>query len=186
VNGPGHRVGGIAMGLALASANGLPPGPTLVAVTASTITCAGRRWSPDIDQAKWWTRRRAAFARHRITKGLARLMGHRCITHWWGTALALTAPAALAASWALAHLPGARGQALAAAVSGLAAGWWSHLALDFAFGAAGAGRGPGIPLLPASGHIGLGLPVSGWWASGATFLVFPALDVWLAVRVMTA
>ena len=160
---------------------GVVPGPAVrVAVTAlmaaGAVPMSGGRWSPDIDQFKdpWkkWDRR--------IPDELLLFGGplkHRGISHFWGIPAALTYLLWLACG----RLPLAGAVLLLVLAWPLLAGWWSHLISDFFVGARYAGgkrpeaddpagawdrksmldaddhpRGPGIPLFPWWGHVGLG------------------------------
>jgi hypothetical protein len=66
----------------------------------------------------------------------------------------------------------------------LLAGWVSHLLLDFVFGQADpwAHRGPGIPVWPWWGHIGVGFDAGGWLERRALVPVLavagPAILAW--------
>ncbi len=89
-------------------------------------------------------------ATHRLL-GHGGPLRHRGLSHWWGL------PAA-AALWLATAAPGWSWVAAAALV-----GWASHLLGDFCFGQhdVRSARGPGIPLAPWWGHVGLGLDVGG-------------------------
>ena len=100
-------------------------------------------------------------------------MRHRGVTHFWGLYLVLSlAVYDVRPDWWW----------VAGAVL---AGWWSHLVGDFLVGAPGQGRGPGIPLLPWWGHVGLGARCGGW-IEGAWAIVVPlAAAVWVTAWHLT-
>ena len=159
---------------------GVVPGPAVrVVVTAlmaaGAVPTSGGRRSPDIDQYKEWNE-----VDRRIPDELLLFGGpmrHRGITHWWGIPAALTYLLWLACT----HLPLAEAVLLLVLAWVPLSGWWSHLISDFFVGhrydggkrpeaddPAGAWdrksmldaddhpRGPGIPLFPWWGHVGLG------------------------------
>ncbi len=158
VMGPTHRVLGASFGLGYGVWAGLPVVGVLGCGLLGTLTAAGAT-SPDVDQRRGWR------LTDRLTPdellGRGGPMQHRGITHWWGAALAVTL------AWWTALLPlegdGGRGSLVAHGTGALLAGWWSHLAGDFVFGKADvrSGRGPGIPVLPWWGHVGLALDCGG-------------------------
>jgi hypothetical protein len=115
---------------------------------AATLVSGGRL-SPDIDQWQAWKRMDRWVPDEMLGHGGP--LGHRGVTHWWGTHVAL------GVAWSL-LVPGSPWLGHA-----LTAGGTSHLAGDLVFGRASPydHRGPGIPLAPWWGHIGLGLKVDG-------------------------
>lgn len=149
-----HQLAGFATGAALAVHAGQPPWMAGVSGAAAVVT-AGGRLSPDMDQFKGWRRV------DRIIPGKGP-MQHRGITHWWGL------PALAGMALATAHAPWL--------VWMLLAGWASHLAADFVFGKADrwSHRGPGIPLFPWWGHVGVGLDAGGYLER---YFLVPALTV---------
>lgn len=117
------------MGSAAAVGTGLLAGA--VAATVAPL--------PDVDQRRWWCYARDPLTgRRTVRRDLPRWLQHRRVTHWWGLAVPMAAPAAF--------LPAPLGWLLAA----IAAGWLSHLAGDWVFGQRGpretGWRGAGIPL----------------------------------------
>lgn len=153
----GHRALGAVFGLGYGTAMGLPVVGALGCGVLATVTAAGRL-SPDVDLQRGW--RLADRWTPDELLGRHGPMQHRGLTHWWGLALAVTG------LWWVALLPLAdsgRGALLAHGAGALLAGWCSHLGADLLFGKADrrSGRGPGIPLLPWWGHVGLSLNVGG-------------------------
>jgi len=146
--GATHRLLGASAALAWAAWVPLHPAQTAVALVVATVTSAGPT-SPDVDRTGPWQLLDRLLPDELL--GHRGPLQHRGLSHWWGLpALALLVAAALPAQVAwLAH----------AAVLG----WCSHLLGDLLFGQADprGGRGPGIPLLPWWGHVGLGLDVDG-------------------------
>lgn len=166
MNGPGHYALGASAGLVWAQVGGLNWWQALVAVpVAAGFSYAAL--SPDIDGSKLW------HIADRILPdeilGEHGPMRHRGIMHWWGLYLALTflASHVVADSWMW----------LAGAVL---AGWWSHLAGDLLVGARGQGRGPGIPLFPWWGHVGLGAKCGGWTEAVLAVLIPLVTVPWVA------
>jgi hypothetical protein len=147
--GTGHRLSTGAWTAALGVAVGMPL--VEVAVFAGLATSvAGGRFSPDIDQYAAWDRATGWFQPSRWGRGWSKsgahgMWRHRCVTHWWGWE-------ALAAWAVLGWVP----QALWFVALAPVAGWTSHLVGDFVIGAAGGGRGAGIPVLPWGPWVGLG------------------------------
>lgn len=157
MNGPTHALLGACAGIATATAMGLPVWQVACAVPLAMVASAGHT-SPDMDQSAWWRLLDRWLPDEAL--GESGPMRHRGITHWWG-------------------LPLAAGLALLACAPGawwawaLLAGWTSHLAGDFLFGANG-----GIPIMPWWGCIGLGLKVGGGVeAATRTFILPVALGV---------
>jgi len=147
--GPTHRLLGASAGTAWAVQQHLSPAQTAIGIGLAVLTSAGHT-SPDVDQAWLWHRADDVLPDELLGRGGP--MQHRGIMHWWGLPLA----AALAATLLL---PAAARWAAGAAL----AGWVSHLVGDLLFGKPDvrSSRGPGIPVLPWWGHIGLGLGVDG-------------------------
>jgi hypothetical protein len=156
--GSTHRSLGALFGLGYGAAASLPFAGVLGCGLLGTLTASGPA-SPDLDQHRWW--RRADRWTPDEWLGHHGPMQHRGLTHWWGLA------AAAVLGWALALLPlagtGGRGDLFAHGTAALLAGWWSHLVGDLVFGKADVrgGRGPGIPLMPWWGHVGVALDVGG-------------------------
>jgi len=146
--GATHRLLGAAAGVVWAGSQHLGPGQTVVGVAVAVLTSAGGT-SPDVDQS--WAWRRTGRVLPARAFGHGGPMRHRGLSHWWG----LPAGAAL---WLAAAAPGWYWVAAAALV-----GWGSHLLGDLVFGRhdVRSARGPGIPLAPWWGHVGLGLDVGG-------------------------
>lgn len=166
MNGPGHYALGATAGVVWCQAGGLTWWQGLIAVPVAA-GCSYAALSPDIDGTKLWH-----FADRILPDewlGNSGPMRHRGIMHFWGLYLALTVLASrvVADSWMW----------LAGAVL---AGWWSHLAADFAVGARGQGRGPGIPLAPWWGHVGLGAKCGGWMEKFWTAAVPVVTLGWMA------
>jgi len=152
-----HYLGGAASGLALASTLALPLPQAALSTGLAAVT-AGGRFSPDMDQYKWW--RTADLLLPDELLGGGGPLQHRGITHWWGLP-------ALAAYAAWHHA------VLSWWVGALLIGWISHLVGDFVFGKKLWGQcAGGIPLLPWTEHIGLGLDSGGWLDR---FVASPAL-----------
>lgn len=160
VNGRGHRAVGIACGLTLAATTHAPAWQWPITLAVAVATSAGPT-SPDIDQTRAW--RRADRLTPDEHLGAGGPLQHRGVTHWW----ALPALAALLTLTACP--PGARWVAWAALT-----GWTSHLLADAVFGRPGCGRGPGIPLLGWTGHVGVGLPVGGALEAAVARVAVPA------------
>ncbi len=158
VMGPTHRALGAVFGVGYGVSMGLPVAGVVGCGVLGTLTAAGVA-SPDVDQ-RWGWRLADTLTPDELLGGHGP-MQHRGITHWWGVALVATA------AWLTALLPlagdGGRGSLLAHAAGALLAGWWSHLVGDLVFGKADVrtGRGPGIPMMPWWGHVGLSLDVGG-------------------------
>jgi hypothetical protein len=95
-------------------------------------------------------------------------MQHRGLSHWWG----LPAVACL--------LPVLVPGPLRWIAWVLVAGWASHLLGDLIFGKACpfTGRGPGIPVWPWWGHVGVGLDTGGALEGLTAALVLPAALAW--------
>jgi hypothetical protein len=168
VNGPGHYALGATAGVVWWHVGGLTPWQALVAVpVAAGFSYAAL--SPDIDGSKLWHLADRVLPDEWL--GNSGPMRHRGIAHWWGLYAALT--------WLV--YQGAAGDLwwLAGAVLG---GWWSHLLGDFLVGARGQGRGPGIPVFPWWGHVGLGAKCGGWTEATLAvlvpFLVIPWVAAW--------
>lgn len=155
----GHYLLGAAAGLGLAMGAGWPaavraalhgwPGWVETALTVGAgITAAAVAAIvaplPDCDQRRWWTHRhqREGWRKRRdlpkIRRDLPRWLQHRRITHFWGLAVPVVAPAPFA-PWPI-------GWILAA----VAVGWLSHLLGDWVFGKRqpreAGGRPAGIPI----------------------------------------
>jgi hypothetical protein len=152
----------VAWGSLAFSVSVVPPYTTAIAAVVGAVT-AGGRCSPDMDQTRWWGRLDRRLPDELFPFGGP--MRHRGITHWWG----VPAPPTVLMWWQWPVIPAP----LLLIPFALVAGWWSHLVLDFILGARYRGgrrperdktfldsddhpRGPGIPLLPWWGHVGLG------------------------------
>lgn len=171
--GPTHRLTGASAGLALAVALSWSPLQAAAGMTLSVLVSGGRL-SPDADEYPWW---------HLLDRllpdewlGHGGPLRHRGLSHWWGL------PAAVGAAVPLVP-PSLRWVVLA-----LLAGWCSHLVGDFLFGKPDrwADRGPGIPLAPWWGHVGLGLDTGGRLELAVRALLLPAVLCWQALQVMHA
>lgn len=168
MNTGSHRFAGVATVLALAHAYP-SPGLAVGIACASAALTAGGATSPDLDN------QRAAKAIDTLVPdeilGYGGPLGHRQLAHWWGlpaiAAVLAWIPVAASPWWV---------QALAV---GALIGWSSHLVCDFAVGAPGYGHGIGVPLLPWSAHVGLGLRNEGWTAHLIGVLL-PVACGWLA------
>jgi hypothetical protein len=161
-----HRLTGAATGLAFAVGTGQPPGQALISMTVATVTSGGAT-SPDIDLRGGWR-----FVDKLLPDEYAGHGGpfrHRGLAHWWGVP-------ALVAWWGLPLVPDSWHWVATAALLG----WVSHLVGDFFFGKANRpqGRGPGIPVAPWWGHIGLGLDAGGRVEELFRWLALPALLAW--------
>lgn len=139
-----HNLLGAASGLGLGLALGGPWWHPVVAAGLASITSDGPT-SPDGDQYKAWKRLDRWVPDELLGHGGP--LQHRGISHWWGLPV-------LAAVLVAAVVP----QGLQWVGAALVTGWASHLAGDFIFGKADpwSGRGPGIPVWPWWGHVGLG------------------------------
>lgn len=105
----------------------------------ATLTSGGRRFSPDLDQSRWWinTARYLPGPRDARDGSPDGIMGHRGITHWWGIPLV-----AAVVYWPFLYvLP----TSIAWVPVALWAGWTSHLLGDIPFGR--------IPVLPWAGKM---------------------------------
>jgi len=152
VSGRGtHHAGGAVAGLTVAGAAlaaGASPWPALAVAVTATAT-GGGRLSPDVDQYRAWRRLDRWLPDELL--GAGGPLQHRGISHWWGTALAL--PVVLAGLLALVVPVGW----VWPVPAGVAAGWASHLALDYVFGATV--RTPeGCVIVRA------GVPAAPWWS----------------------
>lgn len=171
--GSTHREFGVAVVLGVALAQGWPPlqaGAGLVVA----LGVSGGRLSPDMDQYRGWRLGDKVLPDEALGHGGP--LQHRGITHWWGLPVAAVPLVALVP-------PGYRWIAVAAL-----AAWVSHLVGDLLFGKACvyAHRGPGIPLAPWWGHVGLGLDAGGTVERLVRDLLLPAVVVWQAVMVVNA
>jgi hypothetical protein len=139
-----HVLVGATAGLGYSVAQGLPGWQCLVGAALGGI--AGPL--PDLDNHRWWKRLDRVLPDEWLGHGGP--LQHRGLTHWW----VLPAAAWMAA---VSAAPAAWG------VFAALAGWISHLAGDLLFGEADryGHRGPGIPLGPWFGYVGLGLKSGG-------------------------
>jgi len=162
--GSTHFLFGMSAGLGVAAWQGWSPWQTgLSVVLASAV--AGGRFSPDLDQS--WIWRKVDKVTPDESLGHGGPMRHRGLTHWWGL------PAVLVGVLPL--LP----EESRWLMMSLLAGWCSHLVGDFVFGKrAGRGRGPGIPLAPWWGHVGVGLDAGGTAEAATRSFVLPAVLCW--------
>lgn len=165
MNGPGHYALGASAGLVWCQVGHVEAWqvPIVLAVSAGFSSAA---LSPDIDGTKLWHIADRILPDELL--GEHGPMRHRGVTHWWGLHLALT--------WAL-YVFHPSWWWFGGAVL---AGWWSHLAGDFAVGARGQGRGPGIPLFPWWGHVGLGAKCGGWTEAVLAVLIPLVTVPWVA------
>lgn len=185
-------------------------GQSVVALVCASVAWpfAGGRYSPDMDQYKWWRTMDAMVPDELLFFGGP--LRHRGITHWWGIPFVLSVLLALA--WQ--RTPQGVHVLLCIPVLVLVE-WWSHLVTDCIVGARYRGgkrpdarpfreseygrtangkpvygaktlldaddepRGPGIPLFPWWGHVGLG------YRNGSTaeYVVFTASVVALIAAV---
>lgn len=168
MNGPGHYALGATAGVVWAQAGGLNWWQALIAVPVAAGVAFGKGVSPDVDLSKMWQWADRVIPDEWLGKNGA--MQHRGVSHWWGTYAVLT--------WLV--FQGVAGDLwwLAAAVL---AGWWSHLAADALIGARGQGRGPGIPLFPWWGHVGLGARCGGWTEAVLAVLVPLVTVPWVVI-----
>jgi hypothetical protein len=162
-----HHLLGLSAGLGVAAASGWPWPQAAAAAFLAGVTAAGPT-SPDLDQYRAW-RRLDRWVPDELL-GAGGPLQHRGLSHWWG----LPAAAALV----VALLPGPV-QWLAWC---LVVGWASHLVGDLAFGKPDpwSGRGPGIPVWPWWGHVGVGLDTGGWLEGVTAGIVLPAALAWQA------
>lgn len=147
MKGTTHYLFGACSGVALGSAAGWEWPQIVAAGWLATLT-AGGRLSPDVDQHWAWT-----FVDRLVPDewlGNNGPLQHRGLSHWWGLPLA-----GFSVAWSM--LPAA----WAWVAYALLTGWSSHLAGDYLFGRAGAGRRAGIPFAPWWNHRGIGLAVGG-------------------------
>ncbi len=156
-----HRVFGAASWAALTFATGQPAVVIGVGAGLAAATSGGF-FSPDIDQFKIWNRILNSWP-GRVDD---LLFGHRRISHWWG----LPAVAALLLDLAPVYP--------AWPYWALILGWTSHLVGDAVFGKAGFDIPKGIPFLPFTHHVGLGLK-SGGLINSVFVVVFAAATVWM-------
>jgi hypothetical protein len=163
---PTHVIGGAYAGAGLAWAQHQP---WWVMATSAAIAAAVAP-GPDVDQRRWWRTLDRWVPDEWL--GWGGPLQHRGITHFWG----VPAAAALAV---MAFTPGLW------VAWAILAGWVSHLLLDAVWGMASPWdhRGPGIPLLPWSHHVGLGLDTGGALETVARWVlsVAPAVLIWHAV-----
>jgi hypothetical protein len=146
VNRIDHHIAGALAGLALAAHIG-GPWWRQAGTVAVTTAAAGGSFSPDIDQTAVWRTLDRWIPDELL--GHQGPMRHRGITHWWGVVVALAVAASAAP-------PGVQWVLYSVTVA-----WASHLVGDWIFGAAGWGRGAGIPWMPWWAHHGLGLRSGG-------------------------
>jgi LexA-binding, inner membrane-associated putative hydrolase len=160
-----HHLLGLSAGLGLAAASEWPWPQAAAAAFLAGITAAGPT-SPDVDQYKAWRRLDRWIPDELL--GAGGPLQHRGLSHWWGL------PAAAALTITL--LPGPM-QWMGWC---LVVGWVSHLFGDLAFGRADpwSGRGPGIPVWPWWGHMGVGLDTGGWLEGFTAAIVLPAALAW--------
>jgi hypothetical protein len=162
----------------------LTPAGVLASVIWAAIASGGPM-SPDIDNQPWWKHLDRVLPDEWLTHGGP--LGHRRLMHWWGL------PAAVVVVWHLAA-PTVPPLTLAAAW-GAWIGWVSHLLpADCMFGEHNRydHRGPGVPLAPWWGHVGLDLAAdgptarlftyaaAGWGALAAATLIPALANYWPA------
>lgn len=172
MNGPGHYALGASAGIVYAQLAPVTWWQGILAIPVAAGVAHGRGVSPDVDQSGIW--RGVDWAAPDEALGGGGPMQHRGISHWWGVYAVLT--------WLWwTTCPRDLAFGLLFAITGaVLAGWWSHLLGDFIVGAAGAGRGPGIPLFPWWCHIGLGRKCGGWTESALTITIPAAAAGWTA------
>ena len=160
-----HHLLGLSAGLSLAAASGWGWPQAATGAFLAGITAAGPL-SPDMDQYRWW-RRLDRWVPDELL-GAGGPLQHRGLSHWWGI------PAVAAVTPVL--LPGP----VQWIVWCLVVGWVSHLLGDLAFGKACpfSGRGPGIPVWPWWGHVGVGLDTGGVLEGLTAALLLPAALAW--------
>ena len=163
MNGPGHYALGASAGLVYVQAVPVTWWQALICVPVAAGVAYGAL-SPDIDQSRLWHLADRVLPDEWL--GNSGPFRHRGVSHWFGVYAVLTY-----ALW----VASPDGWWLAGAVL---AGWWSHLAADLLVGARGAGRGPGIPVLPWWGHVGLGAKCGGWTEAGLAVVVPLAVVGW--------
>lgn len=150
-----HHAGGAVAGLT-AGGGALLAGASVREVVVLAVTAAitgGGMLSPDVDQYRAWRTLDRWLPDELL--GVGGPLQHRGISHWWGTMVGL------AALWAglLVNVPTVHW--LWPVAAGQVAGWASHLALDFVYGAQVRARsGPivvrgGVPLAPWWMHVGI-------------------------------
>jgi LexA-binding, inner membrane-associated putative hydrolase len=164
VNHRHHVLIGAAAGLGYAAVQGLSGWQCLAGAGLGGL--AGPL--PDVDNHRWWKRLDRVLPDEWLGHGGP--LQHRGLTHWW------VLPAA---GWVAAT----RGMPGAWWLFALLAGWVSHLAGDLLFGEADryAHRGPGIPLGPWFGHVGLGLKSGGLSEAVLAPLIALAAAGWSAL-----
>lgn len=147
--GPSHVIFASLCGAQFGVIQGSTPAQTLLFAGAATLFSAGRQ-SPDIDNYRTWKKVDAVVPDEVLGRGGP--LQHRGLIHWWGL---------WGGGWwqVTSMLPA--GLFLWQLVTALFLGPGSHLVGDFLFGKGGYGRGPGIPLFPWWGHVGLGLKAGG-------------------------
>jgi len=170
----GHHLFGVLTGLGFSVLVGATPLGAVTA-TAAAGAIAGGSLSPDMDQHRWWRLLDRFLPDEWL--GAGGPLQHRGISHWWGLPLAaLLGLQALPVHglWRLALL-------------GALVGWASHLLGDFVFGKASHWdhRGPGVPLLPWWGHVGLGLDSDGMLERAARWMLSVAVVSALAYLLRT-
>jgi len=171
--GTTHRLTGVCAGLAYAQVAHLGPLELFGSMVLAAGTAAGRT-SPDLDQRWAWRFVDGVLPDEALGHGGP--MRHRGLAHWWGLPLAaaLTLPALVRPE-------------LRWVVWALIVGWCSHLIGDFVFGKPSVmqARGPGIPVAPWWGHLGLGLDTGGRLERCTQWILLPALfavQVWVLAR----
>lgn len=137
---PHHHVVGAAAGVWLAALSGWPAWQTAAAAGIAAAAAP----LPDLDNRRGWRMVDRVIPDEVLGHGGP--MRHRGLLHWWALPAAAAVVVWLAWPW-----PGEW-----AAWAGLA-GWASHLAGDLCVGARSPYRGPGVPLAPWWGHVGIGL-----------------------------
>jgi hypothetical protein len=171
-----HRAGGLFLGSLYAHqlpvVAGMGSGTAVLGVIGVGLyTCitAGGRFSPDMDQYRWWKRMREKLSWLEHLPGPNPLW-HRRLAHWWGFPALLTyglVRLVLGVGWGT-----QQGATLLFVLGAPLLGWWSHLLYDFIVGARYSGwngpprarpkdmdphrRGAGIPIFPWGMNIGLG------------------------------
>jgi hypothetical protein len=140
--GPTHRCLGALCGIAVASSDGQPW--SMVAMSGLVASATSHGWaSPDVDQTGPWVTVRQA-----LPKPWARVLNHRCLSHWWGLP---------AAAWPAIQI-GLPVEAQWPATM-LLVGWVSHLFGDLLFGE--------LPVDPwGRTTVGLGLDTGGFLETG--------------------
>lgn len=161
MNGSGHIHVGAAAGLVLGHTAGWPVWQSV----AAAVIAAGCARVPDVDNRGWWQTADRVIPDEALGHGGP--MRHRGVTHWWLWPVAVAVCAVVA------------GGVAGFVLGSVAAGWGSHIAADAVFGARSRYRGPGVPLFPWWGHVGVGLKSDGITAQITAPVTLAAVVVWV-------